>query len=130
MPISFVPKPGQIVMCDYDMACVPPEMRKIRRAVIVSLRSYNARHGHRAGRAVLVPFSATPPKIPTPADIPFAAGVYRSLTVPTWAICSAVASLSHNRLDRVAAAKTFLSETLTDDDLERIRTGLRHVMGL
>lgn len=112
------------------MARVPPEMRKLRRAVVVSLRSYNARHGHGPGRAVLVPFSASPPKVLTPADVPFPVGVYRSLTVPTWAICGAVASLSHARLDRVAAGKAFLSEALEPADLDRVRAGLRHVLGL
>lgn len=130
MPITFVPSPGQILICDYDMAFVPPEMRKVRRAVVISSRSYNVRHGNSPGRCLVVPFSASPPKTSTPADIPFAAGLYRSLTIPTWAICGAVASLSHARLDRVAVGKSFLSERLTAGDLDRIKTGLRHVLGL
>jgi uncharacterized protein YifN (PemK superfamily) len=31
MTINFVPERGRILMCDYDMARVPPEMEKVRR---------------------------------------------------------------------------------------------------
>ena len=131
MAITFVPSRGQILICDFDMTgCAPPEMRKRRRVAIVSPRSHNRRHGHRPGRCLVVPFSATPPRHPTPADVHFLSGIYASLTVPTWAICSAVASVSHDRLDRVAVGRAFLSETLSSDDMTRFEVGLRYAMGL
>ncbi|WP_298952244.1 type II toxin-antitoxin system PemK/MazF family toxin [uncultured Methylobacterium sp.] len=130
MPITFVPQRGQILICDFDMARVPPEMRKVRRVVVVSPRSYNARHGQGPGRCLVVPFSASMPPVVRPSDVPFAAGVYRSLTVPTWAICSSVAALSHARLDRVAAGRSHLSESLSPQDLARVEDGLRHALGL
>ena len=90
-------------MCDFDMAgMVPPEMRKTRRVVVISPRSHNRRHGAKAGRCIVVPFSASEPPLATPAEVQFPVGAYRSLTVVTWAICSALASVSHARLDRVA----------------------------
>jgi len=128
--LAFVPKRGHILICDFDMARVPPEMPKTRRVAVVSPKSYNMRHGLGPGRCIVVPFSASPPKLFRPSHIPFAAGAYASLTVPTWAICEAVASLSHARLDRVASGKRFLSEKLSDTDLERIETGLKHALGM
>lgn len=130
MAITFVPQRGQILMCDFDMARVPPEMPKVRRIVVVSPRSYNARHGQGPGRCLVVPFSASPPSPVSAADVPFAAGSYQSLAVPTWAICSAVGSMSHTRLDRVAVGQRFLSESLSPQDLARVEDGLRHALGL
>ena len=130
MPIAFVPRRGLILLCHYDMARVPPEMRKTRRAVVVSPRSHNHRHGAGPGRCLVVPFSASPPPRPTPGDVPFPAGVYASLTVPTWAICAAVMSVSHDRLNRVVAAGVGLDEPLSPEDMERIETGLLHVLGM
>jgi len=129
--ITFVPQRGQILICDFDMAgVVPPEMRKKRRVVVVSPRSHNRRHGKRPGRCLVVPLSASTPTVLTAAEVPFAAGAYRSLTVPTWVICSAVASVSHARLDRVAVGAAFLSERLSNADILRIEAGLRHALGL
>ncbi len=129
--ITFVPQRGQILICDFDMAgVVPPEMRKKRRVVVVSPRSHNHRHGQRPGRCLVVPFSASMPTVVTAAEVPFPGDAYRSLTVPTWAICSAAASVSHARLDRVAAGTVFLSEHLSAADLERVESGLRHALGL
>ena len=129
--ITFVPQRGQILLCDFDMAgVVPPEMRKKRRVVVVSPRSHNRRHGAKPGRCIVVPFSASTPPAHTPAEVPFSAGVYDSLTVPTWAICGAVSSVSHERLDRVAFGTRFLSEQLTSLDLRRVEVGLLHAIGV
>lgn len=130
MAILFVPQRGQILICDFDMAGVPPEMRKQRRAVVVSPRSANHRHGQGPGRCVVVPFTATPPRFASPADVAFGVGAYRSLTVPTWAACGSVATVSHARLDRVAAGRSYIVESLTIADLARIEEGLRHAFGL
>lgn len=130
MAIGFVPRRGLILICNFDMARVPPEMRKTRRAVVVSPRSHNRRHGHGPGRCVVVPFSASPPPSPTPEDVPFPSGIYASLTVPTWAICAAVMSVSHDRLNRVVASGAGLDEILSPADMARIEKGLQHVLGL
>ena len=123
--ITFVPERGHILLCDFDMANVPPEMRKKRRVAVVSPRSYN-----RAHRCVVVPFSATAPTNPTAAHVTFGVGLYRSLTVPTWAICDALGHVSFLRLDRVRSGKVFLSEMLNEQDIERVEIGLRHALGM
>jgi uncharacterized protein YifN (PemK superfamily) len=135
MTIKFTPVRGHILMCDYDMALVPPEMDKLRRAVVISPRSYNHPHGKGPGRCIVIPFSATHPgRHLTPADVPFAVGSYKSLSVRTWAICSAIMSVSHERLDRVEIRTgrrrpQFVTEVLSIADLLRIEEGLRHATG-
>lgn len=132
MAITFDPERGRILMCDYDMARVPPEMDKLRRVVVISPKSHNHRHGAGPGRCVVVPFSATDPgRFLTPADVPFPANRYRCLTVPTWAICSAIMSVSHDRLDRyfISKAYGYSTERLTPADMARIEDGLRHALG-
>jgi uncharacterized protein YifN (PemK superfamily) len=125
VPITFTPKRAHILICDFDMACVPPEMRKVRRVVVLSNRSSN-----KSGRAVVVPFSGTAPRIDLPSHVPFAASSYRSFGVPVWAICDCIAHVSFRRLDRVFNRGAFLAaEALRDDDMARIEVGLRHTLG-
>lgn len=123
--INFTPERGQLLLCDYDMAHVAPEMTKKRRVVVVSPRSYN-----RAGRCVVVPFSATQPNTIEASHLPFRAGEYRALTVQTWAICDTISHVSCTRLDRVKAGQTFLREFLLPIDMARIEDGLKHALGL
>lgn len=133
--INFVPERGRILMCNYDMARVPPEMEKVRRCVVISPRSYNGRHGLRPGRCLVVPFSATDPaRHRTPADVTFDATTYECLTVETWAICAATMSVSHDRLERVWIRRPWTgprwlksgpsSEILSAADMARIEEGL------
>ncbi len=131
LPINFVPERGRILMCDYRIFRVHPEMDKKRRVVVVSPRSYNERHGAGPGRCLVVPFTGTDPgNFLKLADVPFPKGVYKSLTVDTWAICSAAMCLSHARLDRVATNAGYSLEVLSAADMVRIEEGLRHAFGL
>jgi uncharacterized protein YifN (PemK superfamily) len=41
MTIPFVPKRGQILLCDFEYGKIDPEIGKIRRTVVVSPRSHN-----------------------------------------------------------------------------------------
>lgn len=140
MAINFVPERGRILMCDYDMSRVPPEMEKVRRVVVISPRSYNHRHGAGPGRCLVVPFSATDPATrKTPADVPFDGTTYECLSVETWAICAAVMSVSHDRLDRVWVRRPWKgsawkksghsAEVLSAVDMARIEEGLKHATG-
>ena len=131
MPITFAPRRGALLMCDFDMACVSPEMAKVRRVVVVSPNHLNHRHGRAPGLCLVVPFSATPPATPGPHDVFFPAGVYRSLTVDVWAKCAAVTLVSHDRLDRVGVRRgVYLREMLSPADMARIEAGLRAALGL
>jgi uncharacterized protein YifN (PemK superfamily) len=129
-PINFVPERSRILYCDYGMARVHPEIDKTRRVVVVSPRTYNERHGEGPGRCLVVPFSATHPgAFLTPSDVPFPAGIYECLTRPTWAVCSAVMSVSHARLGRVFMRGKPSDEMVSPDDMTRIVEGLRHAFG-
>jgi len=133
--LIFQPKRGAILLCDFDMARVPPEMRKRRRCVVVSPRSYNAPKGHmttnpKPGLVIVVPLGASEPVDDRASHVSIAAGRYKSLTVPVWAICETVAHVSHNRLTRVSEGGVFLSEHMRGDDMLRIDEALRHALGL
>lgn len=130
MPIPFVPIRGHILICDLRFGQISPELGKQRRVVVMSPRSYNRRHGHNAGRCVVVPFSATDPVEMAPAYVRFEKDVYRSLNEVTWAVCESVRSVSHTRLDRVSIGGVNLNEILSGDDLARIEVGLRHALGI
>ena len=74
MSINFVPERARVPICNYDLARVSPEIDKTRRAVVVSPRSYNHRHGAGPGRCLVVPFSATRPFVLTPPMFIFPQG--------------------------------------------------------
>ena len=119
-----------ILMCNFDMATVPPEMRKVRRVVVVSPKSYNKRPSMTVpGKCIVVPFSATPSYVPRPSHVSISQGSYKSLSKPVWAICEMVSHVSHARLDRVAHGSGFLSETMAPTDLALIEDALRHALG-
>lgn len=130
MTIPFVPIRGHILMCDFEFGRIEPSLGKERRAVVISPRSYNHRHGLGPGRCVVVPFSATAPTELKPAHVPFDAQTYQSLTEYTWALCDCVRSVSHARLNRIRAGGQNLNEIMSQADLERIELGLRHALGL
>jgi uncharacterized protein YifN (PemK superfamily) len=117
-------------MCDFEYGRIDPSLGKVRRAVVVSPRSYNQRHGFGPGRCIVVPFSATPPANLTPAHLEFPADKYPSLTELTWALCDCIRSVSHARLDRVNVGGIFYSELISQEDMARIEIGIRHATGL
>jgi uncharacterized protein YifN (PemK superfamily) len=123
MPIRFTPSRGQILLCDFEMAWVPPEMRKKRRVVVVSNRSHNS-----AGRLIVVPFSATPPAKPTPTQVHVSAASYESFGFD--AVCDCIAHVSFRRLDRVFHGGRFIVEALSAADIQRVEEGLKHAIGL
>lgn len=131
MPIKFVPRRGLILICDFDAARIHPEINKRRWAVVISPRSYNRRHGEGPGRCLVVPFSATVPKILTPASVPFPAGSYQSLTRDSWAICDSILAVLHDRLNRVwAGPRQWLDENVSQTDMGRLLIGIKYALGI
>jgi uncharacterized protein YifN (PemK superfamily) len=130
MPIPFVPPRGRVLICNFDLARIHPEMTKQRRVVVISPRSYNRRHGQGPGRCLVIPFSATAPPEITPAHVPFTADKYATLTEPTWALCDVIASVSHNRLDNVQVGGVNQMESIDDQDMLRIAVGMKHALGI
>jgi uncharacterized protein YifN (PemK superfamily) len=131
MPINFVPQRGLILICDYDLARIHPEMNKRRRVVAVSPRSYNRRHGEGPGRCLVIPFSASEPRILSPSIVEFPLGTYRSLNKRSWAICEAIMALSHDRLNRLwIGPNKSLDERLSEHDMARLEAAIAHAVGM
>ncbi|GJE39474.1 MULTISPECIES: type II toxin-antitoxin system PemK/MazF family toxin [Methylobacterium] len=144
MAITFTPRRGGILMCDFgpdpaDPLTFPlsappvgvaPEMWKIRQVVVVSPAPLNHRHGTGPGVCLVVPFSATPPRSEDPWDVPFEARAYPSLPKASWAKCASVTLVSHARLDRVIAGRGYRGDFVSGADMTRIEAGLRAAFGL
>jgi uncharacterized protein YifN (PemK superfamily) len=107
-----------------------PKIRKLRRVVIVSANALNHSHGRGPGLCSVVPFGATRPGKVEPRDIFIPVGSYRSLTVDVWAKCAAAAQVSHGRLDRVLAGRTYIQANMTATDLALIDRGIKADLSL
>ena len=144
MAITFTPRRGAILMCDFgpdplDPATFPlrvppvsaaPEVWKRRRVIVVSDDRLNHKHGIGPGLCTVVPCSATPPRTPGPWDVPFQARSYRSFTRDVWANCAALYHVSHARLDRVIAGQGYRGDFLAATDMDRIEDGMRSALGM
>lgn len=144
MGITFTPRRGGILMCEFGPdplnpetfplrqapVGVSPELWKFRQVVVVSPEALNHKHGTGPGVCLVVPFSATPPRSEDPWDVPFATGTYASLRKTSWAKCAAVTLVSHARLDRVIAGRGYRGEFLTPMDMARVEAGIRAAMAL
>ncbi|WP_409565243.1 type II toxin-antitoxin system PemK/MazF family toxin [Methylobacterium sp. J-078] len=144
MGITFTPRRGGILMCDFgpdptDPITFPlgkppvgvaPEMWKIRPVVVVSPAALNHKHGTGPGVCLVVPFSATPPRTEDPWDVPFAAKASPSLRKASWAKCAAVTLVSHARLDRVITGRGYRGDFLSPADMTRVDEGMRAALGL
>lgn len=144
MPITFTPRRGAILMCNFgpdplDPHTFPlhappvsaaPEVWKTRRVIVVSDDRLNHRHGAGPGLCIVVPCSATEPRSLGPWDVAFAARSYRSFTRDVWAACASPIRVSHTRLDRVIAGRGYRGDFLAPVDMERIEAGLRAALAL
>jgi uncharacterized protein YifN (PemK superfamily) len=144
MAISFTPRRASILMCDFGPdpnepstyplqmppLSVSPEMWKFRRVVVVSVDALNHRHGRAPGLCAVVPFSATAPGTMGRWDIFIPVGSYRSLTLNVWAKCAAILQVSHSRLDRPLAGRSYIAEQINPADFARIEGGMRAALGL
>jgi uncharacterized protein YifN (PemK superfamily) len=144
MAISFTPRRGSILMCNfgpdpsepltYPVHTPPlsmsPEIWKLRRAVIISTEVLNHRHGRAPGLCTVVPFSGTRPLTVGPWDVFIPVGSYRSLTMDVWAKCAATLQISHARLDRVLAGRSYTQEYVTPQHLALIEGGVKAALGV
>jgi mRNA interferase MazF len=105
MTISFHPKPGALLLCDYDTGFRKPEMVKRRPVVVISPPISS-----RGSLCTVVPLSTTAPKpvclyhcrliidpvLPKPWDAP-----------EVWAKCDMVFAASFSRLNLIRTPKVF-----------------------
>jgi mRNA interferase MazF len=134
MALSYYPKLGEIVLCDYSTGFQIPEMVKRRPVVVISPRLRN-----RHNLVTVVPLSTTAPE-------PVAGYHCRvSLTVELpkpfdaaamWAKCDMVSAVSRNRLDRFRAGRSskdhgrkYVTGQLDSDQLKAVRCAVLFGLG-
>jgi mRNA interferase MazF len=95
MAISFYPRAGQILMCDFS-GFREPEMNKIRPVIVISPRLPN-----RSEIVAVVPISLTAPV----KDFPFVVRLSKNYhpsesdDLPCWAKCDMLLNIGRFRLD-------------------------------
>jgi uncharacterized protein YifN (PemK superfamily) len=134
---SMVPKPGQVVMCDFgpDPAnieppgvmvgplAVRPEIWKVRHAIVVSARF---------GITTVVPISSSVPRVPGRSTVHLPAGKYPFLSADedSWVKAELIESASNSRLDRPYLAGRRSIVRVDDDDLKLVRQAILHALSL
>ena len=135
MPIEFHPKPGAIVVCDYNTGFIEPEMVKRRPVIVLSPQI-----GGRAGLCTVVPLSTRKPDpimayhcemndIDPPLPYPWdSQGI--------WVKGDMVSAVSFARLELIRLGKDANGERLyrrnllSDDQMKRVRSCVLHAMGM
>lgn len=133
MPLSYYPRPGEILVCSFDPGAIPPEMTKTRPVVVVGPRLRR-----RGELATIVPLSTTAPDpveayhhcfelvrpLPSPFDDPV-----------MWAKADMVQSVALARLDRFrerrrqGQARTWVTGMVSADQLAAIRRAVLAGLG-
>ena len=131
MAITFHPKQGTLLMCDFNTGFKPPEMVKKRLVVVISHKNRDL--------ATVVPLSGTEP-VPIErchhemhgASLP--PGFQRGRM---WAKCDLVTTVGFGRLDRVRIGKhpttgkrMYYSKPVCEQDLTAIQNAVLYVLGL
>lgn len=127
MAILFHPKPGMVLMCDFDTGFIPPEMVKKRRVIIVSPYQRNKR-----GICTVVPLSTTVPDILETFHHRIPAGKYHFLSAKddAWVKADMLATLSQARLDRIRVGHLFVAPSLGHEDFHAVLQCLRNYLDL
>jgi len=138
MPITFVPKPGGVLMCDFgphpnDVVApgvmhgplaVLPEIHKNRPAVVVAAPS--------VGLAIMVPLSTEAPRDVRAYHYCIPAKKYQFLdqSVDSWAKADLIEAVSYKRLDRCRVAGAYKITWLNPDDFQAILACVKNALNL
>ncbi|WP_434624366.1 type II toxin-antitoxin system PemK/MazF family toxin [Azospirillum sp. B2RO_4] len=125
MPITFHPRRGSILICDFDTGFQPPEMIKVRPVVVVS-----ARRRRGPGLCTVVPLSSVEPDPLEPYHHQLSPIAYPPARGAIWAKCDMAVTVSCARLDRVKVKlpngqRQYLVYTMPADDMTAIDDCLR-----
>jgi mRNA interferase MazF len=133
MALPYYPKPGEILICDYGIAAILPEMVKRRPVVVVSPRLRR-----RPDLVTIVPLSTTAPEPVEPHHCALTLGT--PLPPPfdspdMWAKCDMIATVSLARLDRfrrriAGGQRQYRSGQLTPTQLAAVRKSVLCGLGL
>lgn len=115
MAITFAPKAGMILMCDFS-GYVVPEIIKKRPVIVIS-----PNHLKRYGLVTVVPLSTTPPTPPEGHHLEID-NLLKNDGTTHWVKCDMVATVRLERLDRVKTGKrTFSTIYVSKEQLKQIR---------
>ena len=125
MALTYQPRAGSVVMCDF-VGFVVPEMVKVRPVVII------ARNRKNRFLVTVVPLSTTAPGAMEPHhyELPINP-LPGKAAVRCWAKCDMVATVSLARLDRYKVARgQFVVPILAPADFIAIRIGVANALNL
>lgn len=126
MTISFHPRPGTVLMCDFTTGFIVPEIIKMRPVVVVS-----PHHIRRQGLYTVVPLSRTAPDPLEQYHVHFAKTPVADQFGPCWAKCDLVTSVSAERLDRKKIARGVYKITnVTTPELDLILLAIKYSLGI
>ncbi|WP_367275264.1 type II toxin-antitoxin system PemK/MazF family toxin [uncultured Brevundimonas sp.] len=128
MAITFHPKEGAILLCDYGTGFIEPEMVKQRLCVVISPRLRR-----REGLCNVVPLSTTAPR--DVCDYHCDLELERELPRPwagrhKWAKCDLFAAVSHKRLSLIGTgrgpdgSRKYIQPHVSHDQLKAIKGGV------
>jgi uncharacterized protein YifN (PemK superfamily) len=132
MALPYHPQRGEVLICDFDMGGFqPPEMVKVRPAVVVSVK-----RSHGRGLCTVVPFSTTAANPPSEWHHPLP-----HVTIPgwqatgsIWAKCDMIGTVSFARLNkpyvRLRSGRAYKTVMLVAQDMRAIDAILRGYLGL
>jgi uncharacterized protein YifN (PemK superfamily) len=131
MRLPYLPKAGEVLICNFDNGgFMPPEMVKRRPVVVVSRKDSHVRH-----LCTVVPISSTPPDERKIWHHPLP-----QLRVPgfddtedRWAKCDMIATVSFERLTKPyrltrGHGRQFIGVHLSDADLAAVRECIKHYL--
>jgi mRNA interferase MazF len=127
-PISFVPKLGTMLLCDFSTGFRPPEMVKKRPVVVMSPSSRKRR------TCIVVPASTVAPIHHMSLAVALDAARYPFLDRSTWLKCDMITTVSHERLflfrDRHGRQLDSRRTVVRAEDLDEIRSRIARAIAL
>jgi mRNA interferase MazF len=134
MAIQFAVAAGTLLLCNYNTGFRPPEMVKLRPAIVISPRL-----PHRDGLCTVVPLSTTPPD----RELEYVCKVTPPMPLPEpwdspamWVKADMLATVCFDPLDLFRTGRDhqgkrrYLHPRLPPDDLERVRRCVLRALGV
>jgi mRNA interferase MazF len=134
LPLGIHPEVGTVVVCDYTTGFKPPEMVKLRLAVVISPRLKR-----RNNLCTVVPLSTQDPDpaeefhriVTLPQEVPKYPGLEK------WAKCDMLATVGFQRLalpqeerQPFEAVRRYINMRLGDEDIVAVLNCVRRALGM
>lgn len=126
--LSFQPKQGQILICDFDTGFKAPEMIKTRPVVVVS-----PKRRFSSGLCTVVPLSTTAPNKVMPWHMQFPDNLYPKQKPGStmWVKGDHVITVGLYRLDRIKVRfRHYVAPQVPDSVMKQIHACILHALGV